>query len=86
MTGERIVANDDSEPSLPLPGRLVLLPRLLVGAVAAVEAAGGGAEPAVMSGKVPGDAADRGALEAAPGIGGGRCREREHRGGGKNGA
>src|SRR6185312_15118270 len=43
----------------------LLLAILLVGAVAAVEAAGGGAEHAVMAGVMAGDAADHGALEAA---------------------
>src|SRR3954465_8526521 len=39
--------------------------------VAAVEAAGGGAEDAVMASIVAGDAADDGALDAALGVGGG---------------
>ena len=38
---------------------LLLLARLLLGVVTAVEAAGGGAERAVMTGIVTGDAADR---------------------------
>src|SRR4051812_21563123 len=41
------------------------LPILFVGAVAAVGAAGDGAEYAVMAGIVAGDAADRGAFQAA---------------------
>ena len=49
--------------------RLLLL--LLIGAVTAVEAAGGGAEHAVMAGVMAGDAADDRALDAALGIG--RC-------------
>src|ERR1700761_2149306 len=44
---------------------LRLLAILLVGAVAAVKATGGGAEQAVMAGKVAGSAADHGALDAA---------------------
>ena len=48
---------------------LLLLPLLLVGAMAAVEASGGGAEHAVMAGKVTGDAADHGAFQAALGVG-----------------
>jgi hypothetical protein len=47
--------------------------------VAAVEAAGGGAEHPVMSGIVAGDAADHRALDAALG-GGGRRREDDERG------
>jgi ketosteroid isomerase-like protein len=75
-------------PLLRLAGSLalVLLPLVLVGAVAAVEAAGGRAEHAVMTREMAGDAADRRALQAAPGVGGRRCRERKHRGGGKNGS
>ena len=42
---------------------------LLIGAVAAVEAAGGSAQQAVMAGIVAGDAADGRALEAALGVG-----------------
>jgi hypothetical protein len=61
-----------------LPGRrtalalvlvIALATILLVGVVAAVEAAGGGAEYAVMTGIVAGDTADHGALEAALGVG-----------------
>jgi hypothetical protein len=49
---------------------LALLPLvLLVGAVTAIEAAGRGAEYAVMTGIVTGDAADHGALDAALGVG-----------------
>jgi hypothetical protein len=62
----------------------VLLPRLLLGAVAAVEATGGGAERAVMAGIVAGDPADYGAFQAAFGVGGRCCREREN-GDGENG-
>ena len=56
---------------LPL---LLLLLLLLFRVMTAVEAAGGGAEHAVMPGELAGDATDRGALQAAPGIGGSRCR------------
>jgi type IV secretory pathway TrbL component len=60
---------------------LLLLLLLLVGVVAAVETAGGGAEHAVMTGIVAGDAADDGALDAALGIGGGGRAQHEQRGG-----
>src|SRR6266446_5568244 len=52
---------------LPLPGRrLALRPaRLLLGAMAAISAAGERADGAVMSGIVAGDAADHGAFQAA---------------------
>ena len=60
---------------LLLPGRrltlLLLLQLLLPGMAAAVDAAGDGAEDAVVAGIVTGDAADRRALQAALGIGGG---------------
>src|SRR6185437_10693890 len=90
MTGE-------SALQLLLPVRhpglalLVLLAVLFVGAVAAVGAAGDGAEHAVVSGIVTGDAADRGALQAALGVRrrGGNDRERsdgENGGGGFHGA
>jgi hypothetical protein len=59
----------NDELQLLLPGRrgrlALLLPLLFLGAVAAVEATGGGAEHAVMSGIVTGDAADHGAFQAA---------------------
>ncbi|MGY3455920.1 hypothetical protein ACVWW5_001370 [Bradyrhizobium sp. LM3.4] len=51
-------------------GRLPLLLLLLFRVVAAVEAAGGSAEDAVMAGIMAGDATDDGALDAAFGIGG----------------
>src|ERR1700761_1764315 len=54
----------------PLALLLLLLARLLLGAMAAIGAAGDGAEHAVMAGIVTGDAADRGALQAALGVGG----------------
>jgi hypothetical protein len=57
------------------------LPFLLLGVAAAIEAAGSGAEDAVMTGVVAGDAADDGALDAAFGIGGGGCAEHEKGGG-----
>jgi len=41
---------------------------LLVGVVAAVEAAGGGAEHAMVTGVMAGDATDDGALDAALGV------------------
>ena len=53
----------------------------LLGMVAAVEAAGGGAEHAVMAGIMTGDTADDGALDAALGVGG-RCRGQNKCGGG----
>src|SRR6516225_916820 len=93
MTGQngsrlRAPRNDESRRVvlLRLAGGLllVLLPLLLIGAMAAVEAAGGGAEHAVMPGEMAGDATDRGALQAALGIGGSRCRKRKHRSSGKN--
>src|SRR3954447_13022606 len=52
-------------------GRLTLalpLALLFVGAVAAVGAAGDGAEHAVMAGVMAGDAADRGAFQASFGV------------------
>jgi hypothetical protein len=56
----------------------LLLPLLLVGAMAAVEASGGGTEHAVMSRVMAGDAADRGAFQAA--LGDGRiCSKRKRR-------
>jgi hypothetical protein len=48
----------------------LLLALLLLGAMAAIETAGGCAEHAVMASVVTGDAADRGALQAALGFGG----------------
>ena len=55
----------------------LLLPFPLVGGVTAVEAAGGGSEHAVVTGKMSGSAADDGALDAALGVGsGGRQRQR----------
>jgi hypothetical protein len=64
-------------------GRLLLrlsyrvLPRLLFGAVTAVETAGGRTKHAVMAGIVTGDAADHRALQAALGVGAaGRKRQR----------
>jgi hypothetical protein len=50
--------------------------------VVAVEAAGGGAEHAVMAGIVAGDAADHGALDAALGVGR-CCRRKRERGDGE---
>jgi hypothetical protein len=50
-------------------GLLLLLPGLFLGAMAAVGAAGDGADHAVMAGIVTGDAADHGALDAALGVG-----------------
>src|SRR6185437_5254708 len=64
--------------------RLLSLLLLLRGAVMAVEAAGGGAEHAVMAGNMAGDAADDGALDAALGVGGRHRRQRE-RGDGNSG-
>src|SRR5882724_11113058 len=63
---------------------LARLAVLFVGAVAAIGAAGDGAEHAVVSGIVTGDAADHGALQTALGVGrrGGNDRER---GDGENG-
>src|SRR5277367_120395 len=64
-------------------GLVLLLARLLVGAMAAVGAAGNGAEHAVMAGIMPGNAADRGALQAALGLG--RIGGQRQRGDGKQG-
>ena len=61
---------------------LALLARLLLGVVPAVEAAGGGAEHAVVAGIVTGDAADRRPFQAALGVGG-RRRNRHERGSGE---
>jgi hypothetical protein len=71
---ENTVASFPGERShLLLPGRrlalTLLLPRLLLGAMAAVEASGGSAKHAVMAGIVTGDAADHGAFQAAFGVG-----------------
>src|SRR3954452_19183695 len=55
-------------------GLTLRLAVLLVGAVAAVGAAGDGAEHAVMAGIMAGDAADHGAFQAAFGVGRGSGR------------
>jgi hypothetical protein len=55
----------------------LLLARLPVRGVAAIEAAGGGAEHTVMTGEMSGSASDDGALDAALSIGGGSGRERQ---------
>jgi len=47
----------------------LLLPLLILGVVAAVETAGRRAKHAVMTGVMPGHAADHGALDAASGLG-----------------
>jgi hypothetical protein len=83
----------DREPSascaLHLPLRIagialrLLLAILLIGAVAAVETAGGSAEQAVMAGIMAGDAADGRALEAALGVGR-RGDNRQHGDGGES--
>src|SRR6266404_2343885 len=83
------IASTERALQLLLPGRrrlalALLLLFLLLGAVAAVQAAGGGAEHAVMAGIVTGDAADRGAFQAAFCIGR-RSRNQRQGGGGKNG-
>ena len=57
------------EQALMLLGRLLLLPLLLLGAMATVEAAGSGTKHAVMTGIMTGDAADHGALQATLGLG-----------------
>ena len=49
--------------------RLLLLPRLLLGTMASIEAAGGSAKHAMVAGIVTGDAADHSALQAALGLG-----------------
>ena len=49
--------------------RLLLLTLLLLGAVAAIEAAGGGAKHAMVTSVMTGDAADCGALQATLGFG-----------------
>jgi hypothetical protein len=56
----------------------ILIPLLLIGAVAAIETAGCGAEHAMMTGVVTGDATDQRSLDAAPGLGGLRRRQREY--------
>src|SRR5258707_1069562 len=63
-----------------LPGRDpgLLLALLFIGAMAAIGATGDGAEHAVMSGIMTGDAADRGAPEATLGIGRRGGSERQH--------
>jgi len=69
---------------LLLPGRclaLLLLKLLLPGVAAAVDAAGDGAEHAVMAGIVTGDAADHRTLDAALGVGG--IRSQRQRGNGE---
>src|SRR5580692_3486347 len=68
-----LAPTEQTASQLLLPGRRLLLlfqPLLLPGVTAAVDAAGDRAEHAVMDGIVPGDAADRGALQAALGVGG----------------
>jgi hypothetical protein len=57
----------------------LLLTFLILGAVAAIEAAGGSTQPAVMTGVVAGNPADYRAFEAALRLGG-RGRERKRRG------
>ena len=92
MRGEATMREETSRTKaralqLLLPGRgltLLLLQLLLPGVAAAVDAAGDGAEHAVMAGIVTGDAADRRALQATLGIGGGRS-QRERRDGEYNG-
>jgi len=49
--------------------RLLLLTLLLLGAVAAIEAAGGRAKHAVVTSVMTGDTADHGALQAPLGLG-----------------
>ena len=70
------------QQALMLLGRLLLLSLLFLGTVTAIEAAGGSANQTMMTGIVTGDAADHCALQAAPGIGGRRGRQRQ-RGSGK---
>ena len=69
LCGIEATARDALQPLLPggrralaLPVRLPLLLALFMGAVAAVEAAGGCPEHAMVPGVMAGDAADRGAL------------------------
>ena len=50
--------------------RLLLLPLLLPGAVAAVETTGGRTQETVMAGIVTGDAANHRAFQATLGVGG----------------
>src|ERR1035441_2395032 len=73
-----LATTEQTASQLLLSGRRLLLlqPLLLLGVMAAVEAAGGRAEHAVMGGIVAGDAADHRALQAA--LGTGRvCSQRE---------
>ena len=56
-------------PPLAVHLGLLLLTILLLGAMPAIEAAGGGTEHAVVTGIMAGDAADDGALDAALGLG-----------------
>jgi len=58
------------EQALMLLGRLLLLPFLFLGTVAAVEAAGGGPKQTMMTGVVTGNTADHRAFQAAFGLGG----------------
>ena len=72
--GPGVRRDDDSALQLLPHRRLALalpLALLFVGAVAAVGAAGDGAEYAMMAGIMAGDAADHGAFQAAFGRGGG---------------
>jgi hypothetical protein len=55
-----------------LPLLRPLLHLLLLGAVAALKAAGGSTQQTLMAGIVTGDAADHRALQAALGLGSGR--------------
>jgi hypothetical protein len=73
-------------PPLAVHLGLLLLTILLLGAMPAIEAAGGGTEHAVVTGIMAGDAADDGALDAALGLGslGGKQRQRRD-GHGKHG-
>jgi hypothetical protein len=67
----------------PLAGGLLLLlvlTLLLIRAVAAVEAAGRGAEQTVMTGEMTGGPADGGALQTALGVDGRACGKRKRAG------
>src|SRR6185369_17143377 len=88
IPGLRFARPGTTELQLLLPrgpsGLLLSLTVLFVGAVPAIGAAGDGADDAVMSGIVTGDAANHGAFQATLGISGRSGNDRQ-RCGGENG-